>query len=116
MENCYVASIAETLENFNTNENTGLSDQEVANRQNSYGKNEFAKQEKTSLIKEILHQLKDISTIILLLAALLSLGMALREGHGFLEPVVIVSIVILNLILAITQERGAEKAWRHCQA
>ncbi|WP_349947657.1 cation-translocating P-type ATPase [Lacrimispora sp. BS-2] len=110
MENCYVASITETLENFNTNENTGLSDQEVANRQSSYGKNEFAKQEKTSLIKEILHQLKDISTIILLLAALLSLGMALREGHGFLEPVVIVSIVILNLILAITQERGAEKA------
>jgi len=110
VENCYVTSVAETLEHFNTNENTGLSDQEVANRQGRYGKNEFAEQEKTSLIKEILHHLKDISTIILLLAALLSLVMALREGHGFLEPVVIVSIVILNLILAITQERGAEKA------
>uniref|UniRef100_UPI003260A6A2 cation-translocating P-type ATPase n=1 Tax=Clostridium sp. NkU-1 TaxID=1095009 RepID=UPI003260A6A2 len=73
-------------------------------------KTSLQSRKKTSLIKEILHQLKDISTIILLLAALLSLGMALREGHGFLEPVVIVSIVILNLILAITQERGAEKA------
>ena len=110
MENWYVASIAETLEHFNTNENTGISDQEVANRQSKYGKNEFAQQEKTSLIKEIMHHLKDISTIILLLAALLSLGLALKDGHGFIEPVVIVSIVVLNLILAITQERGAEKA------
>ncbi|HBE84378.1 MAG TPA: magnesium-transporting ATPase, partial [Lachnoclostridium sp.] len=110
MENWYVTSTAEILEHFNTNVNTGISDQEVANRQSKYGKNEFAKQEKTSLIKEILHHLKDISTIILLLAALLSLGMALKDGHGFIEPVVIVSIVVLNLILAITQERGAEKA------
>lgn len=38
MENWYVASIAETLEHFNTNENTGISDQEVANRQSKYGK------------------------------------------------------------------------------
>jgi calcium-translocating P-type ATPase len=110
VENWYEANIAKTLEHFKTNENTGLSEQEAANRQTKYGKNEFAKQEKTSLIKDILHQLKDISTIILLLAALLSLCMAIKDGHGFIEPVVIVSIVILNLILAITQERSAEKA------
>lgn len=110
MENWYEANIARTLEHFNTNQNTGLSEQEAADRQTKYGKNEFAEQEKSSLIKDILHQLKDISTIILLLAALLSLCMAIKDGHGFIEPVVIVSIVILNLILAITQERSAEKA------
>ena len=110
MENWYEANIAKTLEHFNTNQNTGLSEQEAASRQTKYGKNEFEQQEKTSLIKDILHQLKDISTIILLLAALLSFCMAIKDGHGFIEPVVIVSIVILNLILAITQERSAEKA------
>lgn len=110
MENWYEANIARTLEHFNTDQNTGLSEQEAADRQTKYGKNEFAEQEKSSLIKDILHQLKDISTIILLLAALLSLCMAIKDGHGFIEPVVIVSIVILNLILAITQERSAEKA------
>lgn len=110
MENWYEASVSKTLEHFNANENTGLSEKEAANRQKTYGKNEFDKQEKTSLIKDILHHLKDISTIILLLAALLSLSMAIKDGHGFIEPVVIVSIVILNLILAITQERSAEKA------
>ena len=110
MENWYEASVSKTLQHFNANENTGLSENEAVNRQKTYGKNEFDKLEKTSLIKDILHHLKDISTIILLLAALLSLGMALKDGHGFIEPVVIVSIVILNLVLAITQERSAEKA------
>lgn len=110
MENWYEASVSKTLEHFNANENTGLSETEAVNRQTKYGRNEFDKQEKESLIKDILHHLKDISTIILLLAALLSLCMAIKDGHGFIEPVVIVSIVILNLVLAITQERSAEKA------
>lgn len=110
MENWYEASVSKTLEHFNANENTGLSESEAGNRQRKYGRNEFDKQEKSSLIRDILHHLKDISTIILLLAALLSLCMAIKDGHGFIEPVVIVSIVILNLVLAITQERSAEKA------
>ncbi len=110
MENWYEASVSKTLEHFNANENTGLSETEAVNRQRKYGRNEFDKQEKSSLISDILHHLKDISTIILLLAALLSLCMAIKDGHGFIEPVVIVSIVILNLVLAITQERSAEKA------
>jgi calcium-translocating P-type ATPase len=110
VENWYEASVSKTLEHFNANENTGLSESEAGNRQTKYGRNEFDKQEKSSLIRDILHHLKDISTIILLLAALLSLCMAIKDGHGFIEPVVIVSIVILNLVLAITQERSAEKA------
>jgi calcium-translocating P-type ATPase len=110
VENWYEASVSKTLEHFNANENTGLSETEAGNRQTKYGRNEFDKQEKSSLIHDILHHLKDISTIILLLAALLSLCMAIKDGHGFIEPVVIVSIVILNLVLAITQERSAEKA------
>lgn len=110
MEKWYDTSVSETLERLNTDKKTGLTPQEVLKRQNEYGKNEFAKQEKVSMGKEILHQLGDISTIILLLAAMLSFGMALRHGEGFIEPVVILSIVALNMILAITQERSAEKA------
>lgn len=106
----YDTSVTHILEHYGTDKNIGLSATEVAKQQSKYGKNEFAKQEKPGLGKEILHQLKDISTIILLLAALLSLFMALRHGDGFIEPVVILSIVILNMILAITQERSAEKA------
>jgi len=44
------------------------------------------------------------------LAVVLSFLLALRDGHGFIESAVIISIVILNVILAVTQERGAERA------
>ncbi len=110
MEKWYDKSISGTLGHFRTNANMGLSGNEAAKRQNEHGKNEFAKQERVSLFKAILHQLSDISTIILLLAAALSFGLALRHGEGFIEPIVILSIVILNITLAITQERSAEKA------
>lgn len=36
--------------------------------------------------------------------------LAIKEGHGFIEPIVILSIVIMNLVLAITQEGKAERA------
>lgn len=75
-----------------------------------YGKNVFAEQKKDGLCKTILRHLKDVSTIILIMAAALSFMLAIKEGHGFIEPMVIVSIVIMNLVLAITQEGKAEKA------
>lgn len=100
----------EAIELLSTNENNGLTSEEVLKRQQSIGKNEFEKGKKESLINKILHQFKDISTIILLVAVLLSFTLAIKEGHGFLEPLVILSIVILNIILAITQENSAEKS------
>jgi len=93
-----------------TNALEGLSAQDVEERQSKFGFNKFDEKKKESLTMAILRQLKDISVIVLLIAAVLSFMLALREGEGFIEPIVIISIVIMNLILAITQERGAEKA------
>lgn len=44
------------------------------------------------------------------MAAALSLALAVREGAGYLEPAVILVIICLNVVLAVTQERGAERA------
>lgn len=87
-----------------------MSQEIVVSRQTEYGKNVFAEQEKDGLMKTILRHLKDVSTIILIMAAALSFMLAIRNGHGYIEPLVIVSIVIMNLILAITQEGKAERA------
>lgn len=51
-----------------------------------------------------------MTTIILVLAAVLSFSLALRSEESFLEPIVIFSIVIMNVVLAISQERSAERA------
>lgn len=88
----------------------GLSQAEANRRQEAEGKNEFAPPKKESLGKKVLHHLADVSTIVLILAFVLSLALALRSGHGFVEPIVIIAIVIMNLILAITQEGKAERA------
>ena len=63
-----------------------------------------------SLIKRVFHHLKDISTIVLIIAVVMSFMLALRHKESFIEPLVILSIIVMNLILAITQEGKAEKA------
>lgn len=88
----------------------GLSSAEVIKRREEYGENKFAEFKREGIIKKILHQLTDISQIILIIAVILSAGLAIRDQGGFVEPIVIGGIVIMNIILAITQERSAEKA------
>lgn len=101
----------ETIEEYLvTNITTGLPQEQVDDRQQEYGKNVFETKKKTSLVRRILHQLRDVSTIVLLVAAALSFLLAFKEGSGFIEPIVILAIVILNVTLAITQEGKAEKA------
>lgn len=110
MSNWYNKEVHDILRVLKTNEASGLASQEVLKKQEEFGKNEFEKEKSESILSKILHQLKDISTIILLVAVLLSFALAIKEGGGFLEPLVILSIVIINIVLAITQENSAEKS------
>lgn len=110
MKNWYEATAKAALQEMQVDPDIGLSQDEVLAKQAIHGKNEFAPHKKTSLFKRVLHQLKDVSTIVLLVAAALSFVLAALEGTGFVEPIVILGIVILNVVLAITQEGKAEKA------
>lgn len=110
MEKWYELEIETIEEYLVTNITTGLPQEQVDDRQQEYGKNVFETKKKTSLIRRILHQLRDVSTIVLLVAAALSFLLAFEEGLGFIEPIVILAIVVLNVTLAITQEGKAEKA------
>lgn len=110
MEDWYKMEKEDVLRQLGVDEAQGLSSGEAEKRIGEYGYNEFDKQKSESIVKKILHQLGDVSTIILLIAAGLSLLLAIREGHGFIEPAVIAGIVVMNLVLGITQERSAEKS------
>ncbi|MCL2008621.1 MAG: cation-translocating P-type ATPase [Treponema sp.] len=98
------------LRNYGSDGQKGLSTDEISLRQEKYGLNKFNEKKKEGLVVQTLRHLKDVSVIILLVAAVLSLLLAIRDGHGYIEPCVIFAIVIMNLVLAITQERGAERA------
>lgn len=110
MSKWYEKEATEALRELQSNGESGLTQEQVVQKRAEYGENKFAEQKKEGLGRQILRQLSDISIIILLFAAGLSFALALREGHGFIEPIVILAIIIMNLILAITQERSAERA------
>ena len=112
MEN-YLKSAELTAQEQGVDVAAGLASAEAAERLEKYGRNAFEKQKKRSLLNQILGQLKDVSTIILIIAAVLSLVMSILEWEGpqsLIEPLVIIVIIIMNVILAVTQERSAENA------
>ena len=108
--NCYESNIQSLLEKLQVQTDKGLSQKDTRLRQESGGKNVLKPPKKVGLFQKIVHQLKDVSVIVLLIAVGLSFVLAFKEGEGFIEPFAILAVVIMNLILAITQEGKAEKA------
>ena len=98
------------LKELDSSAEAGLQSDSIAARQQKHGKNQFEEQKSEGIIKKILHNLRDISTIILIIAAGISLAMGIHHDEGYIEFIVIMGVVVLNMILAITQERNAEKS------
>jgi len=115
MDNWYNLDKETVLKAMKSDVQNGLTEAEVEKRTKESGLNKFAEKKKETLVSQIFRQLKDVAVIILLIAAALSFVLEIKElleGHSvtFVEPIVILSIVIMNVILAVTQERSAEKA------
>ena len=102
--------VRSALERLQVSSDFGLSKEDVRARQNSVGKNVLKPPKKSGLFFKVLHHLKDVSVIVLLIAVALSFVLAFMHGEGLIEPFVILSVVVMNLVLAITQEGKAEKA------
>lgn len=89
----------------------GLSDKQVKENREKYGKNEFEESKNNGLFSRILEQFKDVMNLILLFAGFLSLYISYSDpSHGFSEPIVIFLIIIINMTIAIYQEGKAEDA------
>ncbi|KAI7337097.1 calcium ATPase [Hortaea werneckii] len=114
MDNAYVRSPKEVLEHFNVSEQAGLSDITVTASLQKYGKNAIPEEPPTPLWELVLEQFKDQLVIILLASAAISFVLALFEEEegwtAFVDPVVILTILILNAIVGVSQESSAEKA------
>ncbi len=97
----------------------GLSEQEAKARQEKYGPNKLKEKEKDGPLKIFFGQFKDPMVIILVVAALVSLGMGIFEvikanrAYTFgdaAEVIIIFAVVILNAVIGTVQECKAEKA------
>lgn len=87
----------------------GLSNQEAAKRLSKYGANELRTAKKSSLIKRFFAQLTDFMIIILLIAAAISFTVSVMQGEAdYVDPIIILIIVLLNAVLGVVQEAKAE--------
>ncbi|GER76746.1 cation-translocating P-type ATPase [Enterococcus sp. FM11-1] len=112
----YKQTIEEVRKVTEIDPDTGLSSQEVDERRKKQGLNKFDEVPKESMIKKFFRSLSDFTTIVLLIAAMISFYTAFATEHGDLfEGLLIIAIVVINSVLSIVQEGNAEKALESLQ-
>lgn len=101
-------SVAEKL---GSNIKNGLSEHQSKKLLEKHGKNVLKNEKKISILKQFLMQFSDFCVIVLFISCIISFATGFIEGNGdYVEPVVILLIVILNATIGVVQERRAEKA------
>lgn len=106
------------LKEFNVSLGKGLSTYDVEKQRERYGWNELVKEKGKPLWRLVLEQFDDMLVKILLVAACISFILAYIHGsesgesgfEAYVEPLVIVLILVLNAIVGVWQESNAERA------
>lgn len=102
-------NLDEVLKELNTTPE-GLSDTEAKARLEKYGANVIKNTHRRAKIWKFVDQFKDVMVGILIIAAIVSLVIAIMNKEPFWDSIVIVAIVILNAVLGFLQEEKADGA------
>lgn len=104
-------SIEDTLRELNSDIKQGLTLTKVQERQRLYGKNIIESKKGKNLLQKFIAQFADFMIIILICAAIISLAVSYMKGKpDFVDPIIIMMIIILNAFLGVLQEARAERA------
>lgn len=101
----------EVLKSLGTNEKSGLSDEEVKKRQETYGKNKLEEKKKESFFIKFFKQFNDFMIIILIIASIVSAVVSKMQGENdYVDSIIIIGIVVFNALMGVIQEAKAEKS------
>ena len=112
----YCHSPEEVLKHFESDEENGLTNEEVEKRRATYGPNKLDEGKKVPFIIKLLRQFIEPMVIVLLVAALISLGIFIfhaasgDESEEWIDCIVILAIVIINALIGAIQEQKAEQS------
>lgn len=109
-KNWYNKTAEEVIEKLDSNQNNGLSANEIEERKQKYGLNQLAEAKKKSLFIKFLEQFKDFMIIVLIIAAIISGVVGQLQGEGITDSIIILIVVIVNAIIGVAQENKAEKS------
>ena len=110
--NWFNRTVDETVNELKTNEESGLTTEEVNTRKEKYGLNELAKKKKKSTFVKFLEQFKDFMIIVLIISAVISgiVGVKQEGLSGMTDTIIILVVIIANAIIGVLQENKAEKS------
>lgn len=101
----------EILLKLNTDENVGLTDEQVKRIQQKEGKNILKDKKQESIIIKFFKQFNDFMIIILIVASIISAVVSKVQGENdYIDSFIIIAIVVLNAIMGVVQEAKAEKS------
>ena len=113
-------TVQEVLSTLGVDKSHGLTQKTASVRLDRYGPNQLKEGEKESLLAKIMEQFEDPMVRLLLIAAIISLVISyLSQEHGgsadgdlpiWIEPFVIVLILVANGMIGIYQDYNAEKS------
>ncbi len=104
-------NINDTQKKLKTDTKNGLRKSEALKRLNEQGENKLSEKKQRNIILRFLSQFKDFMVITLIIAAVISFFTAYLEGDGsYIDPIIILAIVILNAVVGVVQENKAEHA------
>ena len=102
--------IDEVEKELDTSLENGLKKAGIDKKREKYGFNELEAKKKESIIIKFFKQFKDFMIIILIIAAIVSAFVGVKEGEGFTDSIIIMVVVIVNAIIGLVQENKAEKS------
>lgn len=101
----------DAVRKLDSNVEKGLTSFEVKKRMLKYGKNTLQAEQKDSFLKKLWLQLSDFMIVTLLVAAAVSFFSSFVKGSkDYIDALIILFIVVLNIVIGILQESRAEKA------
>ena len=113
----YTKRVRETITALQTDDRRGLSEREAKRRLGEYGMNRLEGKRGKPFLLKFAEQFSDFMVLILLAAAGLSLLISIWEGQAdFVDPIIILAIVLLNATMGVVQEARAERAIASLQA